>query len=403
MIDTRDQQIVKEELRTVSVAVYDDADGENDIMGTANKVLCAGLKLRGASSYNFDKNQYRMKFYRDEAGKAMDYGLLGMGADSEWVLNGPYLDHSLLRNYLMYTLSREIMDWAPDCRFLELFVDGRYQGVYLATEPVTVGPNRLALSEYGLLSGATPYLVARDRKGTQIHAIDTYGTVHGLAGNEIGIRYPSRYDLTEEQKVWIQEDVSRFEQALYSDYFDDPARGYERFIDVDSFADYLILNEFSMNYDAFNLSTYVYKELNGKMKLAVWDFNNTFNNYQFFTMETDEFSNAENYWVERMLQDRNFVDRVVERYWELRENELSDAHIKQLLYAGRDYLGPAIDRNFQRWNYTLHTNMLAGDGDGIQRDPESYEEAFNRLRRTIIQRVDFLDHHLGDLYKNCIN
>ena len=155
MIDTREQQIVKEEMRTVSVAVYDDVREKNDIMGNPTKVLTAGLKLRGASSYNFDKNQYRMKFFRDEGGKALSYGLFGMAPDSEWVLHGPFLDHSLLRNYLMYTLSREIMDWAPDCRFMELFVDGHYQGVYLAVAPER-RPNSLRPSRLGpAVTGST--------------------------------------------------------------------------------------------------------------------------------------------------------------------------------------------------------------------------------------------------------
>ena len=270
MIDTREQQIIREEMRTVSVAVYDYASGENDILANPTTVLEAGLKLRGASSYNFDKNQYRLKFYRNQDMKPLYYGLFGMGADSEWVLHGPYLDHSLLRNYLMYNLSRETMDWAPDCRFFELFVDGRYQGVYLAVEPVTAGANRLNLSEFGLISGATPYIVARDRIGTQLHSMQPYATTNGLAGNEMGIRYPSKTELTQDQKRWIEKDISQFEIALYSDFFADPERGYAKYIDVDSFVDYVILNELSINQDAGNLSTYIYKELNGKLKMAVF-------------------------------------------------------------------------------------------------------------------------------------
>ena len=47
-----------------------------------------------------------------------------MGANSEWVLNGPYLDKTLIRNKLVYDLARELNGWAPDTRFVELFVDG---------------------------------------------------------------------------------------------------------------------------------------------------------------------------------------------------------------------------------------------------------------------------------------
>ena len=62
---------------------------------------------------------------------------------------------------------------------------------------------------------------------------------------------------------------------------------------MDNWVDYFIINEFAMNYDAGNLSTYVYKELGGKLQLAAWDFNNGFDNYQWFHTETDRLYTVE--------------------------------------------------------------------------------------------------------------
>ena len=404
MIDTGRQQIVKESMKSVKVAIFDDPSGENDILDHPDRVLNAGLKLRGASSYNFDKNQYRLKFFRKQnLKKPLSYGFLGMAPDSEWVLHGPYLDMSLLRNYLMYHLSREVMDWAPDCTFLELFVDGRYQGVYLAIEPITEGSSRLRLSPFGLLSGATPYVVVRDRIGTEANAVIPYGSQMGLTPNQLSVRYPSRKDLTPAQKLWIQEDLSQFEKALYSDHLGDPETGYAQYIDVDSFVDYLILNEISINHDAGNLSTYIYKELGGKLQLSVWDFNNSFDNYQWFDRPTDEFELAENGWFDRLLQDRNFVDRVVARYRQLRSGSLSDDHMQQILLDGRQTLGPAIPRNFSRWGYTFRNHLMSVGEGKPDRNPESYPEAFNRLLQIMHRRTDFLDQHIEDLYEGCIN
>ena len=89
------------------------------------------IKYRGASSYDvFDKRSYRIKLYRD-SGKSLEYPLLGMGEHSEWVLYGPFLDRSLVRNRLVYGLAREMAVWSPDTRYCELYVDGAYQGIYL--------------------------------------------------------------------------------------------------------------------------------------------------------------------------------------------------------------------------------------------------------------------------------
>lgn len=404
MIDTGGQQIFKEATIWAEVAVLDSPTGENDIMGQADTVLTATIKYRGASSYSqFDKPQYRLKFYREESGKSLDYDLFGIGADSEWVLNGPFLDRTLLRNYFVYTLASEVMDWAPGCTFFELFLDGVYQGVYLAVEPVGAGVERLDLNPFGLVSGATPYIVKRDREGTEENVLHTYGEKAGYTGQQLSVDYPGQNDLTEQQRQWIEQDISQFEEALYSDYFDDPDIGYANYIDVDSFVDYFILNEFALNHDASILSTYVYKELNGKLKLCVWDYNNAFDNYQWFTMEPDEFYMIDSYWFDWLLQDRAFVDRINLRYQELRQGSLSDTHIRQILDTGLETLGDAVDRNFSVWGYTFTTNMLSIDPGEPSRDPHSYEEALQQLTNTIEERLAFLDQHMGDLYAGCVN
>lgn len=397
MVDTGGQQILKEKTVWAEVAVLDDSSGRNDILGEVDDVLTATIKYRGASSYSrFDKPQYRLKFYWKEGGKALDYDLFGMGADSEWVLNGPFLDKTLLRNYLMYNLSGEVMDWAPGCTFFELFVDQKYQGVYLAVEPVTDGIERLNLNQFGLASGATPYIVKRDRMNTEENVLHTYGELHGYTGQQLSVAYPGSSSLTNAQRRWIEQDINQFEEALYADYFDDPQIGYAHYIDVDSFVDYYVLNEFSLNHDAGVLSTYLYKDLNGKMKLCMWDYNNGFDNYQWFPMETDKFHLTDNYWFDRLLQDRAFVDRVVSRYRELRKTTLSDQHIQTILNTGLQQLGDAIERNFAVWGYTFSESLR-----GSLEDPESYEEAMEQLRRVIDNRLQYMDGNMEKLYECC--
>lgn len=69
---------------------------------------------------------------------------------------------------------------------------------------------------------------------------------------------------------------------------------------MDNWVDYFIINEFAMNYDAGTFSTYVYKELGGKLQLAAWDFNNGFDNYQWFHTETDRLYTVDNSWFDRL-------------------------------------------------------------------------------------------------------
>ena len=396
-MNTKGQQILKENVICGNIALLDGNEEAQSVSAVPNSIYRATIKYRGASSYSkFDKKQYRIKFYKNSKENEKKVSLAGMGANSEWVLNGPYLDKTLIRNKLVYDLARELNGWAPDTRFVELFVDGEYQGVYLAVEPVTNGESRLRLAEFGLLSGETAYIVNRDRIDTGSEEIDTWGKTNGYTYNALYIRYPSKNKITEKQKAYIQKDISEFEQVLYGKNFSDKRIGYQAYIDMDNWVDYFIINEFAMNYDAGNLSTYLYKELDGKLQLAVWDFNNGFDNYQWFRTETDVLHTVENSWFQRLWQDENFRDRVCERYRQLRETTLADEHIAEKIASYQEKLGEAVDRNFKVWGYSFKENLLAGTSkEGTSRNIRSYEEAMKQLTDTIRERLAYLDKELG--------
>lgn len=226
-MNTKGQQILKENVICGNIALLDGNEEAQSVSAVPNSIYRATIKYRGASSYSkFDKKQYRIKFYKNSKENEKKVSLAGMGANSEWVLNGPYLDKTLIRNKLVYDLARELNGWAPDTRFVELFVDGKYQGVYLAVEPVTNGESRLRLAEFGLLSGETAYVVNRDRIDTGTEEIETWGKTEGYTYNALYIRYPSKNKITEKQKEYIKNDISEFEQVLYGKNFSDKKIGY---------------------------------------------------------------------------------------------------------------------------------------------------------------------------------
>ncbi len=404
-LNTKGQQILKENKIFGTVALLEADENGQSVFQIPNSIHSASINYRGASSYSeFDKKQYKIKFYDNKLSEEKNVSLAGMGRSSEWVLNGPYLDKTLMRNKLCYDLARELNGWAPDSRFVEVFTDGRYEGVYLAVEAITNGDSRLRLSKFSLLSGECAYIVNRNRLGTEINDLETYGYVNGYTNNTLYLTYPSENKVTVRQRDYIQRDISQFEEILYGEYFTDSNLGYETYIDMDNWVDYFIINEVSMNHDAGNLSTYIYKELGGDLQLAVWDFNNSFDNYQWFSVTKDEFNTVENSWMNRVCQDRVFVDRVVERYKELRKSTFSDEHIQEMIDSYRQQLGDSAERNFAVWGYSFEENLLVGDKqDGSPRDAGSHEEAIEHLENAIHSRLGYLDENIDILYKYCKN
>ena len=91
----------------------------------ASQSATALFRIRGNSSRFFPKKNYRVKLVTDEtAVENLDLSLLGMNPDNDWALHGPFLDKTLMRNYMWMNLSAEIMGYAPEVRFCEVILDG---------------------------------------------------------------------------------------------------------------------------------------------------------------------------------------------------------------------------------------------------------------------------------------
>ena len=147
----------------VDVRVYDARDGSpNTLDGTPALESKALIHYRGHRSREFAKRNYSLHLIDDE-GMPRDEKVAGMASENAWVLNGPYLDKSLIRNYMAYTLGQHLHVLAPDVRFCELFVDGEYRGLFLIMESVKEASNRVNLSEPTGKGDATSYLLKMDR------------------------------------------------------------------------------------------------------------------------------------------------------------------------------------------------------------------------------------------------
>ena len=134
--------------------------------------------------------------------------------------------------------------------------------------------------------------------------------------------------------------------------------------------------------------------MSGKYKLAAWDFNNACNNY----VETDtghsELVMYSKVWYYMLLKSERFMDRLLERYWELRETVFSDEYLMNYIDETLEYLGPAIDRNFEVWGSTFegYRPLIPDD-----RNPDSFEDAVEQLKDWLHERGEFLDESIHTL------
>lgn len=406
-IDRQGNSIQKDIMTYAIISVFDDPSGENCIKDEPTEVLSCGIKTRGQSSYyNSDRQQYRITFYQDDELKVKaDYGLVGLPSASSFVLNAPFFDRSLLRNRLMYSLSEELFEFSPKTNYAEVLVDGEYMGLYLVIEAITNEETRINLFEdLFSYSDDVSFIVRRERSGVEENEISTYGSENEFIGSGLSITYPDGDELTDLKRDYIIKNINKFEKALYSDDFDNPETGYMNYIDVDSFVDYLIINEFSMNLDAGQLSTYTYKNFGDKFKMTVWDFNNTFNNNIWTITPIDTFifsSDEENSWFSRMLQDRTFVNMVIDRYRQLRKTTLDEDHIFEIIDTSNELISDASVRNFELYGYTFIDSVVKRDSHEERTSNQGEEVEY--LKEIISQRLEFLDNNIDRFLDDVIN
>ena len=303
------------------------------------------------------------------------------------------------------------MDYAPNVRLCELVVNGDYRGIYLLVESVGNGDDcRLNLSVTEKGQTLTGYLLRLDRPMEE--DLDTLRNIYSftertnILANDVSIRYPGKDKLTKEIADAIEKDFARYEKAMYSYDYDSKKYGYRNYIDVDSFVDYYIINEFTKNLDAGKYSTYIYLQPGEKYKLCVWDFNNACNNYVTNDINTTGikdiggitgFSMHVKVFFVMLMRDKDFVDAVIDRYEELRATYLSDDYLEKYIQDTVDYLGPAIDRNSERWMDYIVSDQL----QPAERNVHSQKEAVEKLADWLRDCGQWLDNNINSLYQYC--
>lgn len=349
------------------------------------------IRIRGNSSRYFDKKGYLIRFTQAD-GKYKNQEVMGMEPHYEWALHGPYLDKSLIRNYMWYNIAGEIMGYAPNVRFCEVILNGEYKGLYLMTETITNGDDcRVDISEPIEKMNQTGYILRLDRgSNTPIKNIETFTNYVYRNLQNVDIQYPRSGDLTPELTNAIAQDFSNFEKSLYSYDYDTDDYGYYNTINVQSFVDYFIINEFTANYDAGSLSTYVYRDIGGKYHMVVWDFNSACDNYVHPTIEPQHFEMHNATWYYMLMKDEYFTDRIIRRYRDLRESYLSEEYLNDYIDDTVAYLGDAVERNFEVWGDTLTKDFLKPS----ERNVRSYDEAIAQIKEFIHDRGTWLDEHI---------
>jgi len=415
-IFTMGNAIVDEPKIQAQWAVYWNTDGSrNDLSQSPHDMGFIGVEYRGQSSQMFPMKSMTVET-RNFDGTDRKLELLGMPEESDWVLYSTFYDKSLMRNVLTYDLARETGGWSPKTKFVEVWINTEYFGIYVLVEKIKRDSQRVAIKKLendendGInLSGG--YIFKIDKQSSSDFSwVSSYASnlfYPSRSGSSVSFQgvYPKSDDITNSQRSYITSYVDSMEMAIASENFDDTINGYRRFLEPSSFVDFLLVNEINRNVDAYRISSYFHKnrsDLDGRVHAGpLWDFDLAFGNANFCDAESTEGFAYEletvcpagqwpvPFWWSRLMTDSLFRNEVGCRWQYLRGSVWSESKIFQKMFSYASETQEARGRHFNRW-------PIFGQQIWVYPDPiaTSYQQEINLMRDFIVDRWEWLDNNL---------
>jgi hypothetical protein len=365
--------------------------GTYRINGTDGAVLQEGaLEIRGRGNTTWEmmpKKPYRFKLGASTA-------LMGMPASKHWVLLANYSDKTLIRNDLTFELSKMLgMEYTPRSQFVDLNLNGAYQGVYQLTEHIRIAPERVNIPELKA-SDTTATAVSG---GYLMEVDERYGEDFCFRSS----RTPMVFCLSNpetlndpawaRQRAYITNYIKQVDDAIFGSQFADPVAGYAAYIDVESAIRYYLVNELFKNVDGnLRLSTYLYKKRGGKLFFGpVWDFDLSIGNVNYDGADVVTGWHIRTApWFTRLFQDPAFAAQVKSRWLKMKSDKTIDS-LFNTISARRAYLSKVQVRNFQRWpilsTWVWPNRVVTG----------SYDGEINAMSDWLWQRKVWMDLQFG--------
>ena len=403
-------------------AVYTEPDGTMTYDGALDQ-----LRARGNNSFLYSKKPYQIKL-REKA------SLSGMGKGKTWVLLANWVDISLLRNQIVLDMSRQTgLRHAISCVQADIWINGQYNGLYTLTEKIQIGKQRIDITNLEKAtekvnpSPFSPGEIVKDRSG-KWPLLRSYPAVadpeditggyiftvekrhrlreHPLPGivtqDELSIRIKEPTYPSTNQAAYVYDRFTELQKALMSPDGVYPMTGksYEEYLDVTSFAQRFLIEDWSKNYDFIAGSQFMYKDSDLVDPLIYagpsWDYDLCFGNmndrgYAPSTAYlTDYRRNLNLYWL---LYNHEAFRKTVGAMWQdtfrpavtvlLGETEAGPDSIVRSLDEYKSRISASAAMNFTRWPVN---SAASGRGSG-----GSFDNAVEYIRKWITQRTAWMD------------
>jgi hypothetical protein len=391
----------KTAVKDVAVMVMNRPTGGTASLAQAPAVATRGsFNLRGQSSANFQKAPYKLDLLDNENGDAK-YPLVGMPADSDWILRGPFPDKSLMRDALAYGLGAT---WPAGSRFAFIEVYLNLDQTPLSADDYQVSTCSTRRSNGDRLDIPKPaqptwpsresadYLMKLNMMAAEALLVPCVQKTTTYRWRDLELTEPSSPQAA--QLTWIGNYVQKFHDSLRSANPSNAQTGYPAYIDVDSFVNRIIIEELAKAPDGYVRSFHLFKPKNGKLTAGpLWDYDIALGGFSQvatgWQYQQGFMMNKGTAWIMSLMRDSSFQSKIATRWRTLRQQggALSNAQVATKVNALAATLTNAAQRNFQKWPI-LGTSQVGGF---TTQTSQTWQQQVTFLTNYLTQRSAWLD------------
>ena len=356
------------------------ASGDYDGVGT--------VKGRGNSSWGYPKKPYSIKLDKKAS-------LLDIPKTKRYAIIPSYYDPSLMRNYITYKGFQDLegIGYVPRCEFVDVYLNGEYNGIYILVERIDVESSKVDIEEATAENITGGYLIEKDLKGRIDFSDDLWFNCPYWA-NQTKDYFVCKAPEPDDPELWAQMRayLENYMQLIHNSIMNGEGEPYTEYVDTSSWVDFIIVQELAKNIDGpMKTSCWMYKDRDDDhlYMTAPWDFDFAYGRVTW-TNASEEHNdyydcppantadgfmiiNSSNPWMDHLYDTvPEFNLALKERYTQYRHTLIDD--LFPMINEQAAYLSIAQEANHELWPVT-----------------GSFPTGVVRLRSWLTDRIAWLD------------
>jgi len=298
----------------------------------SSEYLEGKIERRGGYSISFPKHSYEIDLKED-------LPLANLPKDDDWILNANFIDKTFLRHVISYELFMDmnLNNIAPKCRYIELSLNGEYNGLYVLMEKL-------------------------DKSSLQINGKDSLSVIfkepHIFRPNYEGISAQKLNNFHQQTYPKItKEDKSSFIESIRTLILESDEtvfkNGIADLFDLSNIIDWHLLLLVSNNNDGLKKNFYLYKQDSQTLvRIAPWDYDHSFgrDGDNELNLDVRPVNMEQSILFARLLKIESYKLALKKRWYALNENSLlSEEGLKERILRKSKLIKPFAEKNFKLW------------------------------------------------------